>query len=185
MANASAKRIASQNEAALKNLFYGQTISNVLPILLRILFRLWGNGASKTAVVFYTFSLALSQLLYRQLVKMGTPKRDATGSLAYAGDDLNQPGMTEWFFDILYISWIAQVGTSIVGEWFWWIYAVIPIFLVYKLWGSFISPMLLGRSSSAAGADDAAPEETLSKRQEKLKKRSERGDARVKTQTRR
>ncbi|KAI0040697.1 DUF788-domain-containing protein [Auriscalpium vulgare] len=197
MANASAKRIgvlgyllfirhilqaeASQNEIAIRNLFYGQVGANVLALVLRLFF----SKTSKTAIVFYVLSLGAGQFLYRQLVKMGTPRRDATGTLVSSGDDLNQPGMTEWFFDVLYVSWFAQVGSSVLGEWFWWIYAAIPGFVVFKLWGSFISPMLLGRSSSAAEAEDAAPESNLSKRQEKLKKRNERGDPRVKTQTRR
>ncbi len=73
---------------------------------------------------------------------MGTPRRDSTGNLVSPGDDLNQPGMTEWMFDILYISCesigehefvfnssstlgFAQVGTSIFGEWLWWTYLVV------------------------------------------------------------
>ena len=35
---------------------------------------------------------------------MGSPKRDATGIVVMSGDDLNQPGITEWMFDILYIA---------------------------------------------------------------------------------
>lgn len=43
--------------------------------------------------------------------------------------------------------------------------------------------MLLGRSS-AVGEEEPKQEEGLSKRQEKLKKRSDRGDPRVKAQAR-
>lgn len=39
--------------------------------------------------------------------------------------------------------------------------------------------MIFGRLSAAAPAEEGEGKETLSKRQEKLKKRSERGDARV------
>ena len=124
MANASAKRIgsiyvlshtstdtltlASQNEAAIKNMLYGQLLGNLLPLLIRILFRWQAFQQSKKAIVFYCGSAALSQFLYQHLKKMGTPKRDATGNLASPGDDLNQPGITEWTFDILYISCEAQ-----------------------------------------------------------------------------
>ncbi|KAF8268283.1 putative opsin [Lactarius quietus] len=181
MANASAKRIASQNEAAIKNMLYGQLLCNLVPAIIRILLRGQSFRDSKKAIVFYFLSLALSQFLYQHLKKLGTPRRDSKDTLVSSGDDLNQPGMTEWMFDILYISWFAQVGASIVGEWFWWIYLVIPGFLVYKLWG-FISPMVFGRSSALP--EDEPKQEGLSKRQEKLKKRSERGDPRVKTQAR-
>ncbi|KAI0303179.1 DUF788-domain-containing protein [Russula brevipes] len=182
MANASAKRIASQNEAAIKNMLYGHVLGNLLPLLIRVLFQWQTFRQSKKAIVLYSISVALSQFLYHHLKKMGTPRRDSTGNLLSPGDDLNQPGMTEWIFDILYISWFAQVGSAILGEWFWWIYVVIPTFVIYKLWNVLISPLLLGRSSSAS--EEEPEQEGLSKRQEKLKKRSDRGDPRVKMQTR-
>ncbi|KAH9978014.1 DUF788-domain-containing protein [Lactifluus volemus] len=181
MANASAKRIASQNEAAIKNMLYGHVLSNLLPLLIRILFQWQDFQPSKKAITFYCLTLALSQFLYQYLKKTGTPKRDPTGNLVSPGDDLNHPGMTEWIFDILYISWFAQVGSAILGEWFWWIYLAIPIFVIYKLWNT-LSPMLFGRSSSVAEGEPM--QEGLSKRQEKMKKRSERGDPRVKVQVR-
>ncbi|THH17609.1 hypothetical protein EW146_g3237 [Bondarzewia mesenterica] len=178
MANASAKKTASQNEAAVHNLFYGQLLSHLIPLILRLIFKTY---TTKKAIILFAFSLLISQFIYQRLVKMGTPKRDSAGSLISPGEDLNQPGVTEWMFDILYVAWASQVGSALLGEWFWWLFATIPIFVIYKLWSSFISPMVLGRSVSSA-AEDPAPQGNLSKRQEKLKKRSERGDPRVKVQ---
>jgi hypothetical protein len=61
----------------------------------------------------------------------------------------------------------------------------IPIYAVFKLWTSVISPMVLGRGSAApADKPDEAAAAGASKRQEKLRKRQERGDPRVKVQTR-
>ena len=63
----------------------------------------------------------------------------------------------------------------------------IPLYAVFKLWSGVISPMVLGRSaatSSDAASDEPGAKETTSKRQEKLRKRSERGDPRVRMQTR-
>lgn len=53
----------------------------------------------------------------------------------------------------------------------------IPLYAGYKLWSNFIGPML--SRSSASSAEGGSEKETLSKRQEKLRKRSERGDPRV------
>ena len=121
MANASAKRIgtwvhflvhisqlthsltASQNETAIKNLLYGHLLGNLLPLLIRVLFRWQGFRQSKMAIVLYCISAALSQFLHQHLKRTGTPRRDSTGGLVSPGDDLNQPGMMEWTFDILYI----------------------------------------------------------------------------------
>ncbi|KAA1466107.1 DUF788-domain-containing protein [Dentipellis sp. KUC8613] len=181
MANASSKRIASQNEAATKNLLYGQAISNLLALVVRLLFKR-SNLFSAKIIFFYGVSLAISQFLYQRLVRMGTPKRDSAGALISPGDDLNQPGVTEWLFDILYIAWACQLGSALLGEWVWWLYISIPTFVLYKLWTSIISPMFLGRSSAPSADDAAAPQENVSKRQEKLRKRNERGDPRVKAQ---
>jgi hypothetical protein len=122
MANASFKRIgycpqfleqisvlthsltASQNEAAIKNMLYGHVLGNLLPLLIRVLFRWQAFRQSKKAIALYFISVALSHFLYKHLKKMGTPRRDSAGNLVSPGDDLNQPGMTEWIFDILYIS---------------------------------------------------------------------------------
>ena len=59
----------------------------------------------------------------------------------------------------------------------------IPLYAVFKLWTSVISPMVLGRGAS--GASDSAPEKEPigSKRQEKLRKRQEKGDPRVRVQS--
>jgi SRP-independent targeting protein 2/TMEM208 len=54
--------------------------------------------------------------------------------------------------------------------------------VTYKLWNTLVSPLLLGRSSSVA--EEEPKQEGLSKRQEKMKKRGERGDPRVKVQAR-
>lgn len=63
----------------------------------------------------------------------------------------------------------------------------IPLYAVFKLWSGVISPYFLGRSggsSASAEGEAEAGKEILSKRQEKLRKRSERGDPRVRAQTR-
>ena len=93
-------------------MLYGQLLGNLLPLLIRILFRWQAFQQSKKAIVLYCGSVALSQFLYQHLKKMGTPRRDTTGNIVSSGDDLNQPGMTEWMFDILYISCEAQTDNT-------------------------------------------------------------------------
>ncbi|ETW84285.1 hypothetical protein HETIRDRAFT_123913 [Heterobasidion irregulare TC 32-1] len=176
MANASAKKTASQNETVIQNLFYGQLLSHLLPLVVRWLLK---THTTKKVAFFFTFSFIVSQFIYHRLVKMGTPKRDNTGQLISSGEDLNQPGVTEWMFDVLYVAWATQIGSAIFGEWVWWLFTAIPVYVFYKLWYSFISPVLLGRPSSSGAEETQDPPENLSKRQEKLRKRSERGDSRV------
>lgn len=62
----------------------------------------------------------------------------------------------------------------------------IPLFAVFKVYSSFIAPFLKARNGAApAGADGEEVQEvqSTSKRQEKLKKRQERGDPRIQSRT--
>ncbi|KAF6762561.1 hypothetical protein DFP72DRAFT_560508 [Ephemerocybe angulata] len=187
MANASAKRIANQNETTVKQLRLGMFAPMLLSLVLRFLFRRASFPPSKGIIALYVLTYFPAFFLSNYLIKIGTTRRDPnTGALISYGEDLHQTGVTEWCFDILYITWACQVGSGAFGDWFWWLYLVIPLYAVFKLWTSVISPMVLGRGSPAdappAGEDAAA--QGSSKRQEKLRKRQERGDPRVKMQTR-
>lgn len=104
---------------------------------------------------------------------------------------------------------LCQVGSGAFGAWVWWLYLIvsasrtgtdelhlcsskIPLYAMFKLWSSVISPYVLGGSSPfSKGSSSSPPEDTsadtkqpTSKRQEKLKKRSERGDPRIRMQSR-
>ncbi|RDX53209.1 putative opsin, partial [Lentinus brumalis] len=190
MANASAKRTAQQNAQTIKNLRMGTLASLGLSLLLRVLFR--RSALRPTTFAFWVFALSLvpSVFLSRYLERIGSPRRDpTTGALISAGEDLAHPGIIEWCFDVVYITWACQIGSGAFGQWVWWLYLVIPLYAVFKLWSSVISPMLGfarggGGAQAEADAARADPKETVSKRQEKLRKRQERGDPRVRAQTR-
>ncbi|RXW25145.1 hypothetical protein EST38_g660 [Candolleomyces aberdarensis] len=175
MANASAKRIANQNEAAVKQLRLGLFIPTLISLVLRFLFRRDSLPPSKGILALYVLTYFPAFFLSNYLIKIGTTRRDPqTGALISYGEDLNQTGVTEWCFDILYITWACQVGSGAFGDWFWWLYLVIPLYAVFKLWTSVISPMVLGRGGAAAENSDEAAPANASKRQEKLRKRQER-----------
>jgi hypothetical protein len=122
MANASAKRIgtirfhcytsfnnnpcsAHQNESAVKTLKLGMIVPTVISLVLRFLFRRSSLPPSKTSLALYVVTFFPSLFLSNYLIKIGTPRRDpTTGTLLSYGEDLNQSGVTEWCFDILYIT---------------------------------------------------------------------------------
>ncbi|KAF8221100.1 DUF788-domain-containing protein [Tricholoma matsutake] len=184
MAHASAKRIANQNETAIKTLKFGMIVPTIISLVLRFLLRKDTLPPSKGSLAIYIVTFFPAFFLSNYLVKIGTTRRDpTTGTLISYGEDLSQTGVTEWCFDILYVTWTCQIGSGAFGEWFWWLYMVIPMYAVYKLWSSVISPMFLGRSIPQTSADDTSDKVAPSKRQEKLRKRSEKGDPRVRPQT--
>ncbi|KAL4241545.1 TMEM208 family protein [Abortiporus biennis] len=180
MANASAKRVASQNAETVKKLRLGMIISSALSLAFRLFFRRGSLSPKGFAFWIYVLSLIPSIFLSRYLERIGSPRHDpTTGTLISAGEDLSRPGIIEWCFDVVYITWSCQIGSGAFGLWFWSLYLIIPLYAIYKLWGSFLGPMFRG---SAAAPEDAPPKENVSKRQEKLRKRSERGDPRVRVQ---
>jgi SRP-independent targeting protein 2/TMEM208 len=123
-ANASAKRIAAQNERAIRNLRVGMIVCMGLSITIRLFLRRY-TFSSILSIMVYVTTLAPSMLLYSFLVRAGTPRRNASGMLLSPGDDLNQPGLTDWSWDIIYVTWACQVGSSLFGEWVWWLYLVV------------------------------------------------------------
>ncbi|KAG2339854.1 DUF788-domain-containing protein, partial [Suillus weaverae] len=183
MAHGAAKRIALQNEQALRNLRLGMFIPTLLSAVFRLLFRRSSLPPSKGSLALYVVTYLPALFLSRYLERMGTTRRDpTTGALISSGEDLNQPGVTEWCFDILYVTWACQIGSGAFGDWVWWFYLVIPLYAGYKLWSNFVGPMLgWSRGASSQSAEGGGEKETVSKRQEKLRKRSERGDPRVRS----
>jgi hypothetical protein len=122
MANASAKRIgqiscflfaclmetdhvANQNDTIVKTLKLGIILPTLIHIVLRVLLRRQSLPPSKGSVAIYVAAFLPALFLTNYLIKIGSPRRDpTTGALISYGEDLAQPGVTEWCFDILYIT---------------------------------------------------------------------------------
>ena len=96
--------LATQNEKAAKNLRLGMIVPTLLHFALRLLFRRSSLPPSKTSLAVYFITYLPTFFLTRHLEKIGTTRRDAAGTLISSGEDLNQPGITEWCFDIIYVT---------------------------------------------------------------------------------
>jgi len=174
MAGGSAKKIAAQNESAIKNMRTALLVTCLASLTLR--FILFQRSYSTFQLLLIALPFIPSITLYNYLTKLGRPIRDASGNLVSPGADLNQGGITEWAFDILYITWFCQLGSALLGEWINLFYLVIPSFGLYKVWG-LLSPFLF---KGGSGVDTTEMEGSTSKRQQKLQQRAEREDARAK-----
>ncbi|KAG8886442.1 hypothetical protein FRB99_004391 [Tulasnella sp. 403] len=171
---ANAKKIASDNERALRNLRYGAAVCATIYVILRLLWRAFPPSRKQTIIFLGT--LVPELLLSWHLHTIGTPRRDKSGTLIGYGEDLNQPGLIDAYWDVIYMTWGCQVGSSLLGDWFWWLYFLIPVFALYKVYTTFIQPMLALRSGAQGGAapQEEEQKETVSKRQTKIQKRNER-----------
>lgn len=179
MAKGAQKRIASGNASAVNTLAYGFVISNTVHLLFN--FWLWRSPATMhwRPIALYVVTEVIAAALGLQLT-----------SMARAGDDLSQSGLTAYMFDIVYITWFVHVTTALFSRYFWWTYAVvrealtqIPAYATYLLYTHVLVPYVLGgqsplrraRTPSAAPAQEEAP---VSKRQAKQQARASRGTRR-------
>ena len=118
--------IAQQNAEAIKNLRLGLLVSCALSLLLRLLLNRAALRPTSAAFWVYALSLVPSVFLSRYLQRIGSPRRDPTTcALLAAGEDLPRPGIIEWAFDVVYITWACQVGSGAFGAWVWWLYLIV------------------------------------------------------------
>ena len=134
---------ANQNESTVNTLKLGLFMPTLISFLLRVLLRRSSLPPSKGSLAIYIVTFFPAFFLSNYLIKIGTTRRDpTTGTLISYGEDLNQPGVTEWCFDILYVTCmffcsisqnfvrnvsagICQIGSGLFGDWFWWLYMVV------------------------------------------------------------
>lgn len=69
----------------------------------------------------YALSTVPSGLIYAQIVLMSTPKTSPTGVITSPGEDLSQPGLTQYMLDVIFVTWAAQT-LAIVWSKAWLLY---------------------------------------------------------------
>lgn len=185
-AKGSAKKTASGNTFLLTLLRNGFLATNTIYLLVR--FWLFRSSVTKGTVFGYIASEAIAVGLWLTLQ-----------SMAAQGNDLQQSGLTQYMFDIIYVTWFVQLA-SLVWSKFWYLYLIIPGYGGYVIYPKILLPylfrgqspfaslpgMLGGSRGGAAGGNPNAqqPGETLSKRQQKLQARAAKGDPRVQVRKR-
>lgn len=106
------------------------------------------------------------------LESIARPTYDEAGNLRRAGEDLDAPGLTEFFWDIIYWTWINLVAVVVLGNRAWWLYLVVPLYAVYAgvTTARGVKGMLGGLAGGGAEGDMSA--QAQSKRQQKMEKRA-------------
>ena len=66
-----------------------------------------------------------------------------------AGEDLAAPGLTEYMFDIIWVTWLCLISVIIFGNWGWIVWSIIPAYGLYKGYG------LLGMAKGMMGGAQA------------------------------
>jgi len=139
MAQKARKDRAKSNAEALKNLHLGTLIVNTWFVLANIIFK-------RRSLWLYVLLSIPAFICEYILETTGRPKYDAsTKALKTAGEDLNASGLTEYMWDIIWVTWASVVAVIFFGNGGWILWLAVPVFAVIKGWG------LLGAARNMAG----------------------------------
>lgn len=148
MAQKAKKDRAKSNAAALNNLHIGSATVHILFIAFHFLLR------SRSLLTYALLSVPSFACEY-VLESTGRPRYDpATGALKASGEDLNAQGLTEYMFDVIWVTWGSILCAMVFGNWGWLLWAAVPAYGLYL--GSGLLGM--GRQKLAqmqGGANDA------------------------------
>lgn len=129
MAQKAKKDRAKSNITTLNNLHVGTLSINVIFLLFSLLIR------RRSLLVYFILSIPcfISQFI---LERTGRPSFDPnTKALKNSGEDLAAPGLTEYLFDVIWMTWASLVAVILFGNWGWLLWATVPIFGAYKGYG--------------------------------------------------
>lgn len=171
MASNRDKKIGAANEQTLKELHLIALAINVLAVLAIF----FNRPSAKLPYILFSIPAVFCQYT---LEKSGRPKygKDELGNnrLLKSGDEIKGEGLFEYMFDVIYVTWILDFLMVVFGSnKVWWLYAAIPGYASYKLFG-FIKPFLpIGNKKCRGEQEESDAKEPISKRQAKLKERGQ------------
>ncbi|RPB02104.1 hypothetical protein L873DRAFT_1826838 [Choiromyces venosus 120613-1] len=168
MANKAAKQLARANTATLNRTHLTTLTLHTLFILYRLLYR---SGSWSKYVILSLPSLVIEMYLER----LGRPKYapGGDGMLVSAGEDMEAKGVTEYMWDIVYVTWGVLGLVGVAGEWGWWVWAIVPMYAIYLAVGMYrgMSGMIPGMPTAATAPSEALSTGAQSNRQKKAEKR--------------
>lgn len=124
MAQKARKDRAKSNISALNNLHIGTITLNILFLLSTFLWR-------QRSLLLYVLLSVPSLVCEFILERTGRPSY-VNGSLKSAGEDLAGEGLTEYMFDVIWVTWGCLVAVIVFGNWGWLLWAVVPAYGAVK-----------------------------------------------------
>eukprot|EP00793_Prasinoderma_coloniale_P005372 PRCOL_00004780-RA len=126
--------------------------------------------------VFTVVTGAAGLTCYSMIVAYGRPKYAVNGSIVDAGGDLSAGGMTQYYFDVVYLMAVAQVG-GILSRWFWCVLWAIPAYAAYKAWTLVIKPYIFTPREGDDGYEAGGRAQGMSRKDARKEERQRRKDA--------
>ncbi|EEQ39126.1 hypothetical protein FOB63_002953 [Clavispora lusitaniae] len=172
MASSSSKKTAASNAQTLKELHSISLAINFACLLgLYVLHR----PSSKWKYFFFSIPSFVCQFIIEKSGRPVYAKEAGSGvsRLVRSGNDIKGPGLFEYMFDCIYITWICDVLMLLFGSnKVWMLFLAVPGFIAYKVL-SLAKSFFGNRSATTPVAQEAAPTQGKSKRQTKLEQRGQ------------
>ncbi|KAL2123369.1 hypothetical protein VTJ04DRAFT_3824 [Mycothermus thermophilus] len=158
MAQKARKDLAKSNTQALNNLHLYSLLVNAFFLLWHFLFR------PRSLTLWLVLSLP-SFICQAILEKTGRPRYDKeTGALKSAGEDLSAAGLTEYMWDVVWVTWGAAVLAALFGNGAWFLWLLIPAFGGYKAFGMMGAARQMAGLGAGAGAGGVPPQNRKQRR---------------------
>jgi SRP-independent targeting protein 2/TMEM208 len=153
MAQKAKKDRAKSNAVALNNLHIGSAVVNVVFILFRYIFK----SRSLTLYIMLSIPALICEIV---LERAGRPVYDRdTKALRTAGEDMAAPGLTEYMFDIVWVTWASVAVVLLFGNWGWLLWLAVPAYGAYQGYS------LLGMRSKMAEMSGAEEPPAMNRKQ--------------------
>ncbi|EQK98506.1 hypothetical protein G6O67_002227 [Ophiocordyceps sinensis] len=132
MAQKAKKDLAKHNTATLNGLHLTSLAANCIFLLFHFLL-------ARRSLLAYAILSVPAFICEYVLEVSGRPKYDAaTKALKSSGEDMGARGLTEYMFDIIWVTWTCAALVVFVGNWGWVLWSIIPAY------GAYLGSGLLG-----------------------------------------
>ncbi|TLS22961.1 uncharacterized protein PpBr36_05869 [Pyricularia pennisetigena] len=128
MAQKAKKDRAKSNAATLYKLHVGSALVHATFLLCHTMLK-------PRSLLGYILVSVPSFICQLTLEKAGRPKHDANGTLKSSGEDLAASGLTEYMFDVVWVTWATLVLVILFGNSLFFVWLLIPAFAAYKGFG--------------------------------------------------
>ncbi|KAK2003396.1 DUF788-domain-containing protein, partial [Colletotrichum falcatum] len=150
MAQKAKKDRAKSNAAALNNLHIGSAVVNI-GFLLFYFF-------TKSRSIFWFFLLSAPALVCELILeRTGRPKYDTAGGLKTSGEDLAASGLTEYMFDVIWVTWASVILVILFGNWAWVLWLCVPAYGAYAGVGLLGAGKRMAQMGGAANNQEPTP----------------------------
>ncbi|KAF2251640.1 hypothetical protein BU26DRAFT_451468 [Trematosphaeria pertusa] len=164
MAQKATKTLAASNARRLNQTLYATLFIHGLFWLLRaFVFR---SSFTRRSLILYLVLSAPQLFINFQFERIARPVYHPDGSIKRAGEDLEAKGLTEYMWDVMYWTYGCILLASVLGDWAWVWWAVVPLYSVYLAYTTYTG--MRGGFTDAAGVPQPG---AASKRQQKMEKR--------------